>query len=61
MATNLPAQAGFANVYAIVDSFEGDLVNALESVYNQKRMKNGWRNFGLPWIYSLDPDLVWTK
>lgn len=60
-AVNLLAQAGYANAYNIVDSFEGDIVSDPESVYNNKRMKNGWKNYGLPWTCALDPKLVWTK
>jgi len=60
-AVNLLAQAGYTNAYNIVDSFEGDMVSDPESVYNNKRMKNGWKNYGLPWTYSLDPKLVWSK
>ena len=38
---------------------EGDTVNDPESAYHGKRMKNGWKNAGLPWTYDLDPGLVW--
>jgi len=61
VAVNLLAQAGFTNAYNIVDSFEGDAVNDPESVYNGKRMRNGWKNYGLPWTYALNPELVWSK
>lgn len=60
-AVNLLAKAGFTNAYNIVDSFEGDAVSDTENVYNGKRMKNGWKNYGLPWTYALDPNLVWSK
>ena len=60
-AVNLLAQAGFMTAYNIVDSFEGDMVTDPESLYVNKRMKNGWKNSGLPWTYALAPDLVWTK
>ncbi len=60
-AVNVLAKAGFTNVYNMVDSFEGDTVNDPESVYNGKRMKNGWKNYGLPWTNSLNPELVWKK
>ncbi len=58
-AVNLLAKAGYTDVYNIVDSFEGDKVQDPENVYDGKRMKNGWKNYGLPWTYSLDPALVW--
>lgn len=60
-AVNMMAQAGYTNVFNIVDSFEGDMVSDPESVYLNKRMKNGWKNFGLPWTYALDPALIWVK
>jgi rhodanese-related sulfurtransferase len=60
-AVNLLAKEGFTNAYNIVDSFEGDMLNDPESVFNGKRMKNGWKNYGLPWTYSLNPELIWSK
>jgi len=29
-----------------------------ESAYHGKRMRNGWKNAGLPWIYDPDPELT---
>lgn len=52
------AAAGFTNAYNIVDGFEGDKIKDAESYYDGKRMKNGWKNSGAPWTYSLDPQLV---
>ncbi|TAY05203.1 rhodanese-like domain-containing protein [Rhizobium leguminosarum] len=54
MAVNMLAKAGFSNVYNIVDGVEGDLVEDAASVFHGKRMKNGWKNAGLPWAYDLD-------
>ena len=56
MAVNLLAKAGFENVYNIIDGMEGDLVDDSDSVYFGKRMKNGWKNSGLPWTYDVNPD-----
>ena len=50
------AEAGFKNVYNITDGMEGDKVEDPDSVYHGKRMKNGWKNSGLPWTYELDPE-----
>ena len=58
MAVNLLAQAGFENAYNITDGMEGDLVKDPDSLFFGKRMKNGWKNSGLPWAYDLDPALV---
>ncbi len=59
-AINRMAAAGFTNVYQIVDGFEGDKVTDEESYSKGKRVKNGWRNAGLPWTYDLDPRLVYA-
>jgi len=59
MAVNMLAKAGFKNVYNIYDGMEGDAVNDPESAYHGKRMRNGWKNAGLPWSYDLDPALIW--
>ena len=55
-AVNLLAEAGFKNIYNIIDGMEGDKVNDPESIFHGKRMKNGWKNSGLPWTYSLNPE-----
>lgn len=58
MAVNLLAEAGFKNVYNIIDGMEGDTVDDPDSVYHGKRLKNGWKNSGLPWTYDLDPGKI---
>ncbi len=59
MAINLLADAGFTKVYNIVDGMEGGLVKDPESVFNGRRMKNGWENSGLPWTYEIDLERIW--
>jgi rhodanese-related sulfurtransferase len=54
-AVNRLAEAGYKNVYNILDGFEGDAVDDPESVFHGKRTKNGWRNAGLPWTYDVNP------
>jgi rhodanese-related sulfurtransferase len=54
-AVNQLAKAGFTHVYNIVDGMEGDMVADSGSVYLGQRMKNGWKNSGLPWTYDADP------
>lgn len=44
----LLAQAGFTQVYSVVDGFEGDLSE------QGRRDVNGWKNSQLPWTYKLD-------
>jgi len=56
MAVNRLAEAGFTNVYQIIDGFEGDAVKDPESVYQGQRLKNGWKNSGIPWTYQPDPE-----
>jgi len=52
IAVNLLAQAGFKNVYNIVDGMEGDTVEDEQSVFAGQRLKNGWKNSGCPWTYK---------
>ncbi len=55
-AVNLLAAAGFRNVWNVTDGMEGDLVDDPASVFHGQRMKNGWKNSGLPWTYGVDPE-----
>jgi rhodanese-related sulfurtransferase len=57
LAVNALAASGFTNVYNITDGVEGDLVHDPDSVFDGKRMKNGWKN-SAPWVYSIDPEKV---
>jgi rhodanese-related sulfurtransferase len=47
-AANLLADAGYTNVYSVIEGFEGDLSP------DGRRTVNGWKNAGLPWTYKLD-------
>ena len=58
MAVNKLAAAGFKTVYTITDGMEGDKVEDPDSVFHGKRMKNGWKNSGLPWVYTIDPEKI---
>jgi len=58
MAVNQLAEAGFKNVYNITDGFERDIVSDPESLYQGQRLKNGWKNAGLPWTYNKDLNLI---
>jgi rhodanese-related sulfurtransferase len=51
-AANLLSEAGFRNVYSVVDGYEGDM--ATEGPKAGQRAVNGWKNAGLPWSYKLD-------
>ena len=56
-AVNTLAENGYTKVYSVVDGYEGDKVKEGEN--KGKRMKNGWKNAGLPWTYSLDKDYMY--
>jgi len=56
IAVNLLAKAGFMQVYNIIDGVEGDAVNDAASVFVGQRLKNGWKNSGCPWTYTLTPE-----
>ena len=58
-AANMLTEAGYKHVYSIVDGFEGEKVKDPDSKLNGKREKNGWRNVGLPWTCSLNPELIY--
>jgi rhodanese-related sulfurtransferase len=57
IAVNMLADAGFKKAYTIIDGFEGDKVNDPGSVFNGKRMRNGWKN-SAPWVYTIDPEKI---
>jgi hypothetical protein len=58
IAVNMLAAAGYTNVYNIVDGMEGDLVDDPASVFHGQRMKNGWKNSGVPWTYDITPEKI---
>ena len=57
-AVDALAEAGFVNVYNIIDGMEGDKVDDPGSADHGKRMKNGWKNSGSPWTYDVNPELL---
>ena len=59
LAVDALAKAGFTNAYNIIHGMEGDTVKDPENLYDGKRMKNGWKNSGLPWTYKVDPERAW--
>lgn len=59
VSVNLLAEAGFKNVYNIVDGFEGEKEKDKASPNFGKRTVDGWRNSQAPWTYDLDPALVY--
>jgi rhodanese-related sulfurtransferase len=51
-ATKRLENKGYENVYVVTDGFEGGTVNDGER--KNWRLKNGWKNSGLPWSYKLN-------
>lgn len=56
IAANMLAQAGFKNVYNIVDGMEGDATGDSESVAKAQPRTDGWLNSGCPWTKKLTPE-----
>lgn len=55
LAVNQLAEAGFTTAYNIVDGVEGDAVTDPDSVFVGQRLRNGWKNSGLPWTFDGTP------
>jgi rhodanese-related sulfurtransferase len=51
-------EAGFRNVYTMVDGFEGG--KAKSGPHQGARVVNGWKNSGLPWGWKLDPEKMYV-
>ncbi len=60
MAINMLAKAGFKKLYNITDGFEGDTLKISGSYNNGRRLVNGWKNSGAPWLYKLNSKLMYT-
>lgn len=56
-AADLLSKNGYANVYTVVDGFEGD--KAKSGDLKGQRVVNGWKNSGLPWSYKLDKEKMY--
>lgn len=56
-SANVLAEAGFTNVYSVVEGFEGDM--AKDGPQAGTRSVNGWKNAGLPWSYKLSRDKMY--
>ena len=55
-AASMLHNQGYAQVYTVVDGFEGDKVKT--GLNKGKRMVNGWKNSQLPWGYTLDRNKI---
>jgi rhodanese-related sulfurtransferase len=61
LTVNALAEAGFTNAYNIIDGMEGDMINDPDNPTHGRRMKNGWKNAGIPWTYDVNPELLWIS
>lgn len=50
---------GLEAVYVVVDGFEGGTVK--DHPNGPWRLKNGWKNSGLPWSYSLNKEKMYFR
>lgn len=48
---------GYAQVYVVVDGFEGSSLK--EGPKKNWRLKDGWKNAGLPWSYKLNKEKMY--
>ncbi|MCW8934625.1 MAG: rhodanese-like domain-containing protein [Gammaproteobacteria bacterium] len=58
-AANMLFDKGFKKVYVVTDGFEGGVVK--EGDKKGWRLKNGWKNSGLPWSYKLNKEKMYYK
>ena len=68
-ASDFLAENGFKNVYNVIDGFEGGklkgsgagktLLKKFSEHYGRRGFTGGWKYYGLPWTYSMDPKLVY--
>lgn len=58
-AAKMMAQYGYKNVYVMTDGFEGGKVK--EGEKKDFRIKDGWKNAGLPWTYDLDAKTAYIE
>jgi len=56
-------EAGFKpdKVFNMLGGFEGDQIKCKMSAFNGQRKLGGWKNEGLPWTYSIDDKLIYSK
>jgi rhodanese-related sulfurtransferase len=56
-AANVLFDRGFKKVYVVTAGFEGGSLK--EGDKKGWRLKNGWKNSGLPWSYKLNKDKMY--
>ena len=58
-AANVLFEKGFKKVYVVTDGFEGGTLKEGEN--KGWRLKNGWKNSGLPWSYKLNKEKMYYR
>ena len=58
-AANGLFEKGFKKVYVVTDGFEGGTLKKGDK--KGWRLKNGWKNSGLPWSYKLNKEKMYYK
>ncbi len=58
-AANALFNRDFKKVYVVTDGFEGSTLK--KGVNKGRRLKNGWKNSGLPWSYKLTKDKMYYR
>ncbi len=56
-ATRYLENKGYKQIYVVTDGFEGDKIK--EGERKNWRLKNGWKNSGLPWSYNLNKEKMY--
>ena len=56
-ATRYLENKGYKQIYVVTDGFEGDKIK--EGERKNWRLKNGWKNSGLPWSYKLNKEKMY--
>jgi len=56
-AADALTEAGFTQVFSVIDGFEGDSVKSGD--HKGKRTLNGWKNSNLPWGFNLDKNKMY--
>lgn len=58
-SANALAGLGFERVYVVVDGFEGGTIK--DHPNGPWRLKDGWKNSGLPWSYTLNREKMYMR
>ena len=56
-ATRYLENKGYKQIYVVTDGFEGGKIK--EGERKNWRLKNGWKNSGLPWSYKLNKEKMY--